>query len=446
MSFVIDKQTLDDLNLLGKYKNKSIFSLFSETQTIGGERAMELMFHNPLCDANEINRRAEIFSYFGTNNIPFSFDLDRLKDVELYLSSIGNSNRMISWAITYRRKLMRAISNDPAYELLINGILSTINLINELHAFIKQISEIKDSESSPYFSIIDQLKLLLASKQLRWAIGISPKTLNSMSVAHYDYKLRSEGAKLLSDILDIVYHIDLYSTVATVAKEHKLTKAVAHITTVETNSIEIKDLFHPQIKGAVANDITIDYGHNVLFLTGANMAGKSTFMKSFGIAIYLAHMGFPVPAQTMNFSVQEGIYTSINVSDNLSLGYSHFYAEVIRVKNVALEVAQGKRLVVIFDELFKGTNVKDAYDATVASIEAFSENRQSLYIVSTHILEAGIELKKRHDNFHFLYFPTIMQGLIPKYTFKLAEGISADRHGMMIIRNERIIEIIKGKG
>ncbi len=71
------------------------------------------------------------------------------------------------------------------------------------------------------------------------------------------------------------------------------------------------------------------------FLTGANMAGKSTFIKPLGIAMYLGHMGFPVPASRMEFAVRDGIFTTINLPDNLSRGASHFYAEVLRIKNVA---------------------------------------------------------------------------------------------------------------
>ena len=197
--------------------------------------------------------------------------------------------------------------------------------------------------------------------------------------------------------------------------------------------------------GAVANSVHVDHEHNVIFLTGANMAGKSTFMKSFSIAIYLAHMGFPVAAERMEFSVQDGMYTSINVADNLNMGYSHFYAEVLRVKHVAEEVSLGKNLVIIFDELFKGTNVKDAYDATVAVTEAFAENRNCSFIISTHIIEAGQTLREHCSNLKFVFFPTIMKGSIPTYTYTLQEGITNDRHGMMIINNEHIVEIIKGR-
>ena len=182
---------------------------------------------------------------------------------------------------------------------------------------------------------------------------------------------------------------------------------------------------------------------NVLFLTGANMAGKSTFMKAFGISIYLAHMGFPVPAKEMIFSVKDGIYSSINVPDNLSLGYSHFYAEVLRVKTAAEAVSAGKNLVVLFDELFKGTNVKDAYDATLAVSEAFTAYQACIFLISTHIVEVGESLRKTFTNLQFSFLPTLMSGTKPLYTYTLAEGISADRHGMMIIKDEGILEIIQ---
>ena len=191
----------------------------------------------------------------------------------------------------------------------------------------------------------------------------------------------------------------------------------------------------------MGNSLVLAEKSNVLFLTGANMAGKSTLMKSVGINIYLAHIGFPVAAADMEFSVREGLYSSINVADNINLGYSHFYAEVVRVKQAALAAASGKRLLLMFDELFKGTNVKDAYDGTLAVTEGFAEYSECLFIVSTHIIEVGQALKGR-SNIKFAYMPTIMEGSRPRYTYKMQEGITEDRQGMMIIRNEGILEMI----
>jgi DNA mismatch repair ATPase MutS len=100
---------------------------------------------------------------------------------------------------------------------------------------------------------------------------------------------------------------------------------------------------------------------------------------------------------------------------------------------------------VIFDELFRGTNVKDAYEATVALTAAFARKRNCMFVISTHIIEAGDELKERCDNIQFTYLPTRMEGSKPVYTYQLEKGITADRHGMIIVNNEGIIDILKNK-
>jgi DNA mismatch repair ATPase MutS len=99
-------------------------------------------------------------------------------------------------------------------------------------------------------------------------------------------------------------------------------------------------------------------------------------------------------------------------------------------------------LVVLFDELFKGTNVKDAYDGTLAVTEAFSHYRRCAFIISTHIVEVGEALRKRRDNIAFACLPTVLENGRPRYPYTLTAGIAADRVGMTIIENEGIIDMI----
>jgi DNA mismatch repair ATPase MutS len=172
------------------------------------------------------------------------------------------------------------------------------------------------------------------------------------------------------------------------------------------------------------------------------MAGKSTFLRSLSTALYLAHMGFPVAAKRMSFSVLDGIYTTVNLPDNLGIGASHFYAEVLRVKKMATELRTGMSFFILFDELFRGTNVKDAHEATVAVTRGFAGKRNSMFLISSHIVEAG-EALRQLDNIGFLYLPTRMNGHVPEYTYKLEQGVTDDRHGMVIIRNEGILDILE---
>jgi DNA mismatch repair ATPase MutS len=128
--------------------------------------------------------------------------------------------------------------------------------------------------------------------------------------------------------------------------------------------------------------------------------------------------------------------------DKLGIGASHFYMEVLRLRKIAAELGEGRSLFVIFDELFRGTNVKDAHEATVAVTLAFAKKKSSMFIISSHIVEAANEMEQ-HKNIGFLYLPTVMKGTTPEYTYTLRQGVTDDRHGMIIIRNEGILDILK---
>jgi DNA mismatch repair ATPase MutS len=228
--------------------------------------------------------------------------------------------------------------------------------------------------------------------------------------------------------------------VAQIAIKHKLVFPTVH--PKRSGILKVEGVYHPLLKNAVANSLVMDKDITQVFLTGANMAGKSTFLRSFSTAVYIAHMGFPVAAASMEFSVMDGVYTTINLPDNLGIGASHFYAEVLRVKKVAKELNDGQSIFVLFDELFRGTNVKDAYEGTVAVCNAFSNRPDSKFIISSHIIEAADDLKKK-PNVSFYYLPTIMNGPVPEYTYTLREGVTNDKHGMIIINNEGVLDILK---
>lgn len=91
---------------------------------------------------------------------------------------------------------------------------------------------------------------------------------------------------------------------------------------ITENNIVLTDFYHPKVKNAITN--SFDNFNGVLLLTGANMAGKSTFLKSLGMCVYLAHLGFPVPAKEARIPFYNEIYIFINNNDDLSSGYSYF--------------------------------------------------------------------------------------------------------------------------
>jgi len=437
MNFNTDKQTVDELNLLGKFRQGSVYHLFNEVKTRGGEQLLDQMFRNPLLDATSINQRSSIFHFFQQSNLSFSFDVQQLNIMREYLDVRSGKSAFIVACRMITRQLLSKLTRDERYKKSVQGLQATIVTLNRCHGILEVLQKLQ----SPLHHRINQLLQLLSDKQLeKLRITDIYTDISVTTLAQYDHLLKSRYHAEMETLLQFIYELDLYIAVSSVARKKGFTYAKA--LAPEQNVLQAAKLAHPCIDKAIGNNIFMSEGQNVIFLTGANMAGKSTLMKSIGIGIYLAHMGFPVAATKFEFSVREGMYSSINVADNIGLGYSHFYAEVVRVKQAADAAASGKRLLLMFDELFKGTNVKDAYDGTLAVTEAFAEYQDCLFIVSTHIIEVGEALKET-ENIQFRYMPTIMDGLRPRYTYKVEEGITEDRQGMMIIRNEGILEMLK---
>ena len=439
MLFTTDQQTVEDLNIFGKHSSVSIYAMYNRTYTRGGAALLEEMFRFPLSNAADINKRSGLISYF-TINQSFPFDNELFDIVELYLDNTDERTKLSQEGDTVVKKLSNLIAEDAGQKFITIGVTSMLAILQSLQGFIQTLTADKNLS---YREDIETIEPLLAQPAL--STLPAPKTrLTYSRVAELDVLLRFKHRDTLKKLLRYIYYYDVYLSVGRIAIERGF--VLPEATASGGHSLTIKGLYHPQLKGAVPNDVSLTPQNNLVFLTGANMAGKSTFMKSLGTAMYLAHMGFPVAATHMQFTVMDGIYTTINLPDNLGAGTSHFYAEVLRVKKIAKELALNKNLFVIVDELFRGTNVKDAYEATLAITTGFAKRLNSVFVISTHIIETAAVLKKI-PNISFKYLPTVMNNNEPVYTYTLKEGVTNDRHGMVIINNEGIIAmLLKGKG
>lgn len=428
MSFITDKQTIDDLNIFSRSGNDSIYHIFNKTFTQGGAALLEEMFRNPLSDVQAINERVGVLRYFQEHKVTFPFQGNRFEEAERYLSNTDPRSRLSNQGFS--------MADFKAAE---QSITALMEILQGLKTFLSNI--LKKTAAGTYEQEASRVLTLLNSKELELIFqDHGSGKISSGKIVEYDNILRFLHRALLEKILTHVYQLDVYISIARVATEQGYIFPTA--LQRDENRLWVKGVYHPLLSRAVPNTLEMNPDGNIVFLTGANMAGKSTFMKCLGISMYLAHLGFPVAAEAMEFSVCDGMYTTINLPDNLTMGASHFYAEVLRVKKVAKQLGAGKNLFVVFDELFRGTNVKDAYEGTISILRAFAEKPHSLFIISTHIMEAGEVLKKQCRNMLFRYLPTGMEEGRPLYTYKLKEGITDDRHGMIIIKNEGVLELI----
>jgi DNA mismatch repair ATPase MutS len=192
----------------------------------------------------------------------------------------------------------------------------------------------------------------------------------------------------------------------------------------------------------VPNDLSLDRERSFLFLTGPNMAGKTTFMKALGSAVYLAHVGMSVPARRLVVGGLDTVTSSLHVEDNLERGHSFFYSEVRRVKEVAASLQAGRRQLVLFDELFKGTNVKDAIDGSSLVIEGLLRWSSSLFVLSSHLIELEESLAP-HPRIRFFSFESAVEEGRPRFSYRLRPGVSRERLGMLILENEGIPALLR---
>jgi DNA mismatch repair ATPase MutS len=173
------------------------------------------------------------------------------------------------------------------------------------------------------------------------------------------------------------------------------------------------------------------------------MSGKTTFMRTLGVSALLAHLGMGVPAASYNISFLEGIITNMHVEDNLIMGESYFFAEVQRIKQTAQKLFQPLPHLVLMDELFKGTNVHDAYECTKAVVEGLLRHQRHIMVLSTHLYEVAQQFSDRKEII-FSYFVTDMtQEGNYSFSYELKNGISNDRIGYRILQKEGVLDLLK---
>jgi DNA mismatch repair ATPase MutS len=237
-------------------------------------------------------------------------------------------------------------------------------------------------------------------------------------------------------------YLDAWRSMALATTEHNW--VFPQLVGGTTPVLEAEGLYHPLLRKPVPYDLTLDQSHSFLLLTGANMSGKTTLLRSLGIGALLAHLGCGVPATGMRISFLEGIVTNMHVEDNLLKGESYFFAEVQRMKNTALRLQNDSPHLVLMDELFKGTNVHDAYECTRAIVERLAGRAGQLMVLSTHLHEVATHFEG-HPALQFARFVTesAPDGSF-SFTYKLLPGVSSDRIGFRILQREGVLKLLEG--
>jgi len=244
-------------------------------------------------------------------------------------------------------------------------------------------------------------------------------------------KWKRKSGHLLKDWLDTLGKIEALSSLAIIPFEHP-NWAMPIIDDEEKARFVAKDIGHPLIsKGRIHNDITIDNNVKVVLITGSNMSGKSTFLRTAGINLVLAYAGAPVCAKFFRASIMK-IYTCMNVTDNLSENISSFYAELLRIKDIVRESKSGDKIFFLLDEIFKGTNSLDRHTGAKVLINKLSQTN-SIGMVSTHDLEL-CELEKENAKIANYHFQEYYKDDKIHFDYRLRQGASTTRNALYLMK------------
>ncbi|MBU3100901.1 MutS family DNA mismatch repair protein [Clostridium frigoriphilum] len=196
--------------------------------------------------------------------------------------------------------------------------------------------------------------------------------------------------------------------------------------------VKANGLGHPLLGyKKICNNITISNEKNILLITGSNMSGKSTFLRTIGINLVLSYIGATVCAEKFECSLMK-IITCMRISDDLENNISSFYAEILRIKMIVEEKRKNKKVFFLLDELFKGTNSIDRHDGAKALIKQLGEQGAS-GLISTHDLElCDLQyeyFKIKNYNFQEYYVNNEI-----KFDYKIRDGVSTTKNALYLIK------------
>jgi DNA mismatch repair ATPase MutS len=431
-----DKTTLNDLSIFHHEEEQSVFHHLNFTRTIGGKEWLRHVLARPLGDIRSIEGTQSIIKELlpHIHHWPETITNGTMMVMEKFydtpVQDMGTNNNRVN---TFFYKIFYSAD----FALARFSVKHFIGFVKGMQELVALLESARSEQLQVWRGRVELLlRKPVIGEMLRYERGAR---LSSGEILRYGAFLRRQFKQEAFEMMDIYSRIDAYYSMAVACEKYQL----CFPEFVESNEpfIEAKQLFHLLLPTPVAYDVELSRKTNFLFLTGANMAGKSTFIKAVGVSVYLAHVGLGVPAQSMQLCLFNGLLSNIQVIDNIIKGESYFFNEVQRIRSTIERISDGRKWLILIDELFKGTNVQDAMKCSTVVIEGLRKMQNAIFILSTHLYEIG-EALRQYPNIQFRYFETHVDEDQLVFSYQLKEGISNDRLGYLILKKEGVVELL----
>lgn len=400
--------------------------------TIGGGYAMIPLIEREIVNKQWMNKEEFMEMFALTQSLPGVFAVnmneEELDFIEYYLAyrdQIREAHILLSCATV----IDRLVRYDSTRYVICRGVKLVVHLLHCLKEWATELPQGAPQLMKESAAMIDNILHGSELEEVLEQTSDEEKRLSNFVIDKFDYLFRCTRLLSLKELLSVIYLLDVCRTAHRVAKEKNFCCMPIMVPTMD---FSVEGVVHPFVKDAQPNSWQMSRG-NICIFTGSNMAGKSTTLKALTLAVWLAHCGLPVPVKSMICPLYEGIYTSINLPDSLRDGRSHFMAEVLRIKEVMQKAVTGKRCLVVLDEMFRGTNAKDAFEASVAVNELLKSFSHCHFLISTHILEYAKAFEKDSSCcFYYMEAEIIDDAFVCPH--RLLSGISEARVGYWVVK------------
>ncbi len=439
-----DRETLNDLEVFEcRQGGHPVLRYVDRCRTAGGTAYLKDLVkngHGPEFSAHDLQEMTRFF-HDAVPELVLPIGPREARALELYLESNYTG---IELPLAWNRHLQSLICRfrfPEMFQFCRAGVQDTLRTLRACGTFA---GAIRAHENCPpaLRAVVDGFFRLYEAIDVEKMAprGEDPSTVDVFVI---DYLLRIQNKENLQKMLAIIYRLDAHLGMAAATREHGF--VFPAIVDGPGRRIDIRGLFHLFLARPVRNDFLLDEERNLLFLTGPNMAGKSTFMKAVGIALILAHIGMGVPAASMTVSPIDYLFCELSMHDDIRLGISGFMAEVVRIQRI-LQFCTGKlRLMVIIDEIFKGTNVLDAFECSKVVINGLAGLREHFFLISSHLVELEPEIRP-HANIRFQKFDAETREGHLVFSYRLADGVAKTRVGTRLLAEHGVTAFFQERG
>lgn len=247
-------------------------------------------------------------------------------------------------------------------------------------------------------------------------------------------KWKKENSQALLQAFDVLHELEVLVGIASFAAANPayIIPEISEKTLLKSTKIG-----HPLItkEKRISNDFAVN--EQFYIVTGANMAGKSTFLRSVGVNLVLAMIGSPVCAEQFVFKPLQ-LFTCMRVTDSISDGESYFHAELSRLSSIVHESEKGKDMFIILDELLKGTNSKDKLLGSELFIERLLQFTNTFGMIATHDLDLT-NLATKYPQIKNICFEVIIENDKMLFDYQLKEGVTQNMNAIFLMKQMGII-------